>query len=1055
MVHLKLFDAPSAPVGMAVRKSWIGGFRPGWIRAMSGRVLLLALATLGPLWAQGSGDSCIAPQTNEVNWSVIGVPYSGQFVLNPGWLATHTVFEVQAGTNLPPGLTFTAATGVLAGTPTATGTYEIDLRVDTVPASNVYCGIKFPLIVNKPLTLVSGGALPPGNVNAGYLAWVAQNGAPLYSFAVSSGSLPPGISYSAASNALTGTPLAQGAYSFTATVGDYLGESVTGNYSVVIGPPGNVTVTSAAVNIEALAGGAVQTYPLGVETTDLSAVPFNVSVLGTSGGAAPAWLTVTPTSGTTPARVSLQADPGKLAYGAYLGQIQITPQGQNPFVVPVTFNVLNSRQAFSAAPAGINVSYPANADLTQAVTTPVQVSNTGGATVSVTATATPPVAGSAWVTVTPTQLSLAAGQTQTLSVNVVGANTFVGTHFATITLQSSNQVLNIPVQLSVVGTVTVVQPGISIVPQAVVQCVPCEAANGGDSFTDLADIGGIAVTMPGANTAYTAALNGFGGGVQLLSAGSNASQVESVRIWPCKLGTGSHSGYVEVSAPMLTPSKVYQKIEIIAFPSATAYEASAETSQCSALPPPSIDSSGLAMVAQSGQTSPVTAQITVTGSDDQPLQFAVNVGSDAPPGVTVSPTRGVATGTPTTVTVIVDPTKAPAGVTQSGDMVDVSAVEGYPFAVPKALAGVFLNSVTGPGPAAVKRAAAESYATAACTPTQILVVPTSPPSYFSQRVDWPLNIQARVIDNCGQAVTNASVTASFSNGDAGLGLALTDSVNGIYGATWRPATPAASLTMTMRAIKTGLPMAARPVYGAVVDDPGVPIVGANGVVNNLNPVLGAPVAPGAVVAIYGSNLASSTIPATTVPLPTNLGNAQVLIGGIAAPLFFVSPGQINVQIPTELPANTPQDVIVLTGGNVSIPQTIQLGAVNPGIAVYGTGRAIAEHADYSLITPASPARPEEWIVLYLVGLGATNPAVASNQLSPASPLAAATVQPAVTIDGVAAPFYWAGLTPGGIGLYQINCQVPKGARTGDLPLVVIQGDVAANAATIPVGQQAP
>jgi uncharacterized protein (TIGR03437 family) len=123
--------------------------------------------------------------------------------------------------------------------------------------------------------------------------------------------------------------------------------------------------------------------------------------------------------------------------------------------------------------------------------------------------------------------------------------------------------------------------------------------------------------------------------------------------------------------------------------------------------------------------------------------------------------------------------------------------------------------------------------------------------------------------------------------------------------------------------------------------------------------------------------------------------------------------------------------------------------------VYGTGRAIAEHADYSLITPASPARPEEWIVLYLVGLGATNPAVASNQLSPASPLAAATVQPAVTIDGVAAPFYWAGLTPGGIGLYQINCQVPKGARTGDLPLVVIQGDVAANAATIPVGQQAP
>jgi adhesin/invasin len=247
-------------------------------------------------------------------------------------------------------------------------------------------------------------------------------------------------------------------------------------------------------------------------------------------------------------------------------------------------------------------------------------------------------------------------------------------------------------------------------------------------------------------------------------------------------------------------------------------------------------------------------------------------------------------------------------------------------------------------------------------------------------------------------------------------------------------------------------MVARPVHGAVVDNPGAPIVGANGVVNNLNPVLGAPVAPGAVAAIYGSNLASSIVQATTVPLPTKLGDTQVLIGGIPAPLFFVSPGQVNVQIPTELPANTPQDVMVLTGGDVSIPQTIQLGAVNPGIAVYGTGRAIAQHADYSLVTPASPARPEEWIVLYLVGMGATNPAVATNQASPLSPLAAATVQPAVTIDGVTAPLYWAGLTPFSIGLYQINCQVPKGARTGDLPLVIVQGDVAANAATIPVAQ---
>ena len=83
----------------------------------------------------------------------------------------------------------------------------------------------------------------------------------------------------------------------------------------------------------------------------------------------------------------------------------------------------------------------------------------------------------------------------------------------------------------------------------------------------------------------------------------------------------------------------------------------------------------------------------------------------------------------------------------------------------------------------------------------------------------------------------------------------------------------------------------------------------------------------------------------------------------------------------------------------------------------------------------------------------TTPAVASNQTAPATlPLATATVQPTVTIDGVAATVNFAGLTPGGIGLYQINCQVPAGARTGDLPLVVIQNATGANAVTLPVAQ---
>jgi uncharacterized protein (TIGR03437 family) len=78
--------------------------------------------------------------------------------------------------------------------------------------------------------------------------------------------------------------------------------------------------------------------------------------------------------------------------------------------------------------------------------------------------------------------------------------------------------------------------------------------------------------------------------------------------------------------------------------------------------------------------------------------------------------------------------------------------------------------------------------------------------------------------------------------------------------------------------------------------------------------------------------------------------------------------------------------------------------------------------------------------------------VATNQQSPSTtPLAQASVQPTVTLDGTAVNIGYAGLSPGWIGLYQINFQVPSSARTGDLPLVIIQNDTAANTATLPVG----
>ncbi len=88
----------------------------------------------------------------------------------------------------------------------------------------------------------------------------------------------------------------------------------------------------------------------------------------------------------------------------------------------------------------------------------------------------------------------------------------------------------------------------------------------------------------------------------------------------------------------------------------------------------------------------------------------------------------------------------------------------------------------------------------------------------------------------------------------------------------------------------------------------------------------------------------------------------MIIGGVAAPLYFVSPGQINAQVPFELKSGMSYQVIVNANGALSTPNPIQLAGDAPGIAAFASGGIIAEHsADGSLVTDASPAAPGEFI----------------------------------------------------------------------------------------------
>ena len=97
-----------------------------------------------------------------------------------------------------------------------------------------------------------------------------------------------------------------------------------------------------------------------------------------------------------------------------------------------------------------------------------------------------------------------------------------------------------------------------------------------------------------------------------------------------------------------------------------------------------------------------------------------------------------------------------------------------------------------------------------------------------------------------------------------------------------------------------------------------------GTVNGASFAAGVPVAAGSIASVFGSNLASAAAGARVVPLPTLLGDAKVTLNGIAAPLFYVSPGQINFQVPWELAGQSEASLTVTVGGLMSAAQTVKL-----------------------------------------------------------------------------------------------------------------------------------
>jgi uncharacterized protein (TIGR03437 family) len=257
-----------------------------------------------------------------------------------------------------------------------------------------------------------------------------------------------------------------------------------------------------------------------------------------------------------------------------------------------------------------------------------------------------------------------------------------------------------------------------------------------------------------------------------------------------------------------------------------------------------------------------------------------------------------------------------------------------------------------------------------------------------------------------------------------------------------------------------------------VSPAGQPLIFTGGVVNIVNGVQ-EPVSPGDIVAVYGSQLAPAGTSATNPglpPLATTLGSSQVLVNGVVAPLYFVSPGQINFQVPYSLPAGQSATVQVVSNG---VPGDLRPVPIAGSAArllyfvsfIQGTYGIIVNSSDNSLTLPSGtnvpgfnchPAKPGDTIIVYGVGFGQTNPAAVEGK-----PASSATLQALSNVsatfgggflgNGMVANAAFAGLTPTAVGLYQINVTIPANTPLGSsIPLNATVNGLASNTVTLAI-----
>lgn len=242
-------------------------------------------------------------------------------------------------------------------------------------------------------------------------------------------------------------------------------------------------------------------------------------------------------------------------------------------------------------------------------------------------------------------------------------------------------------------------------------------------------------------------------------------------------------------------------------------------------------------------------------------------------------------------------------------------------------------------------------------------------------------------------------------------------------------------------------------YVRVYRQSGKPAVGSGAVVNGASFEPG--ITPGSWATVAGTDLASTkrewgAEDFAGGALPSQLDGVSVTVNGKPASIHYISPTQINFQVPDI--AAGPATIQVSNNGQASEPVQVDVRAFHPALFLWQTKYAVATRTDFSLVgkpglfpgVNTTPAKPGDVIILWGTGFGPTEPAVPAGQL--VSGTNRLLTDPVVRIAGTPARYFGGALTSGFAGLYQIAVQVPESTPDGDVPVVAEMAGVTSPAA---------